>query len=336
MTCPRSLTLIVLLALALLAAPLAVVLFVVPTDAAAQTAKIPRVGVLSDEASPAKSPGPFRRGLRELGYVEGQNISIEYRYAEGRQNRLAVLAAELVGLNMDVILAVGTPAAQAAKNATKTIPIVFTRIGDPVGVGLVPVLARPGGNLTGVSILTVATGAKRLELLKETLPRITRVGVLWDPSFPPATLELKEIEGAARSLKVRLQLVTVRDPSEFDKAFAAITNEGADALFVSISQMFADQRTKVTALAAKSRLPAIFSRSEFVEAGGLMSYGPDFTVVYHRAAAYVDKILKGTKPGDLPVEQPTKLQLLINLKTAKALGLTIPQSLLIRADEIIE
>ena len=306
---------------------------------AQQPAKVPRVGVLSDESTalgPVPS-GAVRDGLRELGYVEGQTIAVEYRYSEGRPDRLPGLAAELVGLKLDVIVAVGTPAALAAKGATRTIPIIFTRIGDPLAIGLVSNLARPGGNLTGVSLLTYELSAKRLELLKEAIPGVTRIGVLWNPTFPPAGLELKELEGrgAARSLGLQLHTAAARSPEEFEEALRAVARERVGAITVLTDQMFTDQRKRIANLVAKTRLPAMFVRSEMVEAGGLMSYGTSYADVHRRAAAYVDRVLKGANVGDLPVEQPTKFEFVINLKTAKSLGLKLPQSLLQRADRVI-
>ena len=267
--------------------------------------------------------------------TKGQNLAIEYRYDEGKHDRLPALAAELVGLKLDVIVAIGTPAALAAKGATKTIPIVFTRIGDPLVVGLVPNLARPGGNLTGVMLLTYALSAKRLQLLREAVPGVTHIGVLWNPTFPPAGIELKEIEGVARSSGLRLQSVAVRRSEEFEGALQTMTREHVGALTVLTDTMFTEQRKRLVALVAKSQLPAIFVRSELVDAGGLMSYGTNYPDVHRQAARYVDKILKGARPGDLPVERPTTFELVINLKIAETLGLELPQSLLVRADRVI-
>ncbi len=317
------------LALLLFARPLAV-----DTQ---QPAKVPRVGILSDE-SPllgAKAFEPFAQGLRDLGWAEGQNIAFERRYAEETTEVLPNLAAELVGLQPDVILAVGTPAAQAAKTATQTIPIVFTRAGDPIGSGLVPSLARPGGNLTGVSVQMRDLAAKRLELLIAAVPDAKRVGVLWDPSFPPAGPQLREIEWAARSLNLGLVPAEVQATDDIEPALLAIVEQRADALIVVPGPIFGEHSQRMVDLAVKARLPAMVSRGD-VEAGGLMSYGPNFPAMYRRAAVYVDKILKGAKPADIPVEQPMKFELVINLKTAKALGLTIPRTLLALADEVIE
>jgi len=307
---------------------------------AQQAAKIARIGYLAGNL--AASPHlleAFRQGLRDLGYVEGRNVVIEYRDAEGKLERLPALAAELVALKVDVMQVGGTPHALAAKQATKTIPIVFAAAADAVGSGIVPSLARPGGNVTGLSLLAPELVGKGLELLKQAVPRVSRVAVLWHPGVFPERTEkdmLKEAEVAARALRVRLQFVEARGPADFDRAFSDMTRAGAGALTLLTSTMFLSERRRLVDLAAKHRLPAVYPWREGVDAGGLMSYGPDFADLFRRAATYVDKILKGAKPADLPVEQPTKFELVINLKTAKALGLTIPQSLLGRADEIIQ
>ena len=315
-----------LVAVLLLAAPVAV-------------EAIPRVGLLSDEAltdDAAAGAPAVREGLRAIGYVEGQNIVVESRLAEWNSDRLPSLAQELVRLKVDIVVAIGGPAARAAKNATQTTPIVFARVGDPVGLGLVSTIGRPGGNITGVSVAITEFGAKRLELLREAVPGLKRVGALLDPTFPPAALELKVLEGAARSLRVELDVSAVRDVKEFERALLTMTRKHVGAVEVLPSQLFTGQRNLITDLVAKSRLPAMFQRSEFVAAGGLMSYGPSYTEMYRRVAVYVDRIIKGAKPADLPVEQPTKLELVINQKTAKALGLKISPSLLLRADQIVE
>jgi putative ABC transport system substrate-binding protein len=291
-----------------------------------------------------KTQGPhfgvdaFRQGLRELGWAEGRNIVIDYRFAEGRLDRLPDLAAELVRLKVDIIVAQATPGAAAAKNATETIPIVMVPVGDPVGLGLIASLARPGGNVTGVSYSVggLEIAGKQLELLKETLPKVRRVAVLSNPANPAHALVIRELNVAARSLGVQLQLLEARGPNEFDGAFAAMATERVGALLVVADTMFVLQRTRLADLAARSRLPAAYGWREHVEAGGLMSYGPSLRDLFRRSATFVDRILKGAKPGDLPVEQPTKFELVINLKTAKALGLTIPPSLLSRADHISE
>jgi putative ABC transport system substrate-binding protein len=281
----------------------------------------------------------FRQGLRDLGYVDGRSVVIEYRDAEGKYDRLPARAAELVALKVDVIVAADTPAALAAKQATRTLPIVFIGAGDPVTIGLVTSLARPGGNVTGLSLLAPELVGKRLELLKQAVPGVGRVAALWQPGFVGERTEkdmLKEVEVAARALGVRLQFVGARGPADFDRAFSDMTRARADALTVLGSAMFANERRRVVDLAAKNRLPGVYGFREYVDAGGLMAYGPNVADLFQRAATYADKILKGAKPGDLPVEQPTKFELVLNLKTAKALGLTIPQSVLVRADQVIE
>jgi putative ABC transport system substrate-binding protein len=280
----------------------------------------------------------FLRGLRGLGYVEGRNVVIEYRDAEGKPERLPALAAELVALKVDVIVAPPTLAALAAKQATKTLPIVFA-VADPVGSGLVTSLGRPGGNVTGLSQLAPELVGKCLELLTQAVPGVSRVAVLWEPGAFGGRTEkdmLKAADGAGRALGVRLQFVEVRGPADIDRAFSDMTRARAGALTVLPSGMFNNERRRVVDLATKDRLPAVYSWREFVDAGGLMSYGVDLADLWRRAATYVDKILKGAKPADLPVEQPTKFEFVINLKTAKALGLTIPPSVLGRADQIIQ
>jgi putative ABC transport system substrate-binding protein len=308
---------------------------------AQQAAKIARIGLLAN--NPAASPHlteAFLQGLRDLGYVEGRNVVIEYRNAEGKFERFPALAAELVALKVDVIVASGTPAALAAKQATRTLPIVFAAAGDPVTDGLVTSLARPGGNVTGLSMLiTPELVGKRLEQLKQAVPGVTRVAVLWQPGAFPERTEtdiLKGADVAAQALGVRLQFVEARGAADFDRAFSEMTRARAGALAVLPSAMLFTDRRRLVDLAAKNRLPAGYSSREFVDAGGLMSYGANLADVFRRAAVYVDKILKGAKPGDLPVEQPTKFELVINLKAAKALGLTIPQSVLGRADQVVE
>jgi putative ABC transport system substrate-binding protein len=302
---------------------------------AQQAAKVARIGFLGfNLATNPHLPEAFRQGLRDLGYVEGRNVVIEYRDAEGKSERLPALAAELVALKVDVILAGGDPQALAAKQATRTLPIVFTAVGDPVSMGLVTSLARPDGNVTG---LTSTTGldlvGKRLELLKQAVPGVSRVAVLWQRTDKDT---LTGAEAAARALGVRLQVVEARGSADFDRAFSDMTRARAGALSVFGGAMFANERGRLVGLAAKNRLPAVYPAREYVDAGGLMSYGPNLADLFRRAATYVDKILKGAKPADLPVEQPTKFDFVINLKTAKALGLTIPQSVLGRADHVVE
>jgi ABC-type uncharacterized transport system substrate-binding protein len=316
-------------------------LLAVPLAAGAQPAvKVYRIGLLG--GSPPNSPGGrrswegFFQGMRELGYVEGQNILVEGRWYGDHTDRLPALAAELVRLKVDVIVAGAPPAPEAAQRATSTIPIVMANHSDPVGSGLVASLAKPGKNVTGMSTLAPELVGKRLQLLKEVVPGISRVAVLSNPTVPSQALELKEAKVAAGSLKVQLQLLEARAPGDFAGAFSAMTKERAGGAIILVSSMFNAERSRIAELAARSRLPAISSLKEFAEAGGLMAYGIDVHESFRRAATYVDKILKGAKPADLPVEQPTKFELVINLKTAKALGLTVPPSLLQRADEVIQ
>ena len=315
---------------ALLAAPLAA--------EAQQATKVPRIGYLGlNLATSPHLAEAFRQGLRDLGYVEGRNAVIEYREAEGTFERLPALAAELVSLKVDLIVAGAYQATLAAKNATKTIPIIMVAVADPVRIGLIASLVRPGGNITGLTLLagTEIVG-KHLELLKEAVPNLSRVAVLSNPANPMHVIRLREVEVAGRSLRVQLQILKAQGPEEFASAFAAMTRERAGALYVVGDPMFVSHRRRLAELAAKSRLPAVYELKDHAEAGGLMVYGPSTLDMYRRAATYVDKILKGAKPGDLPIEQPTKFELVINLKTAKALGLTIPPSLLQRADQVIE
>jgi len=314
---------------ALLAAPLAA-----PPRAAGNG---PRVGFLFYGA-PGPSPelDAFQRGLRDLGYLEGQNITVDYRFAAGELQRLPALAAELVRLKVNVIVAPGTPASMAAKNATSTLPIVFVGVADAAGAGLIASIARPGGNATGLTSISAALGGKRLELLKVVAPKATRVAVLYNPADQSNVLVLTELQKSSRALGLTLQPLAVRGPGEFEGAFASMSRERAQALFVAAGVLTTEHRKSLVALAARSRIPAMWGERQFVEAGGLMSYAVDFYDEIRRSATYVDKILKGAQPGDLPVEQPTIFELVINLKTAKALGLSVPQSLLSRADQIIE
>jgi putative ABC transport system substrate-binding protein len=330
----RTYTLIALLILppALLVAPLA---------AEAQKAgTVARIGFLGTASPSTRSPGldAFRQGLRELGWVEGQNTVIEYRLAEGRRDRLPALAAQLARLGVDVIVTVGTQGVLAAKNATETIPIVMIAgSADPVGLGLIASLARPGGNVTGSSFsVDPKIASKLLELLKETVPKVRRVAILSNPTNPAHAAVVENTTLAARSLGVQPQLLGVRGPDELDAAFAAMAKERVGALLVLADVVFSFHRTRLVTLVAKSRLPAAYSDRDLVEAGGLMSYGPSLRDLFRRSATFVDKILKGAKPGDLPVEQPTNFELVINLKTAKEFRLTIPQALLQRADEVIQ
>ena len=303
---------------------------------AQQSAKIPRIGYLGSVSSSARI-GAFRQGLRELGYVEGKNIFIEWRHHEGKLDRLPALAAELVRLKVDVIVTAGPPAARAAKESTVTIPIVMTQVGDPVGSGFVASLARPGGNITGLSSLAPELNGKRLELLKEIVPKLSRVAVFGTSTSPDNAQSLREVELAAGALKVKPQYLDIRDPKDFETAFRAAVKGRAEAVLMLVAGSIASAgRTQVVDLAVKSRLPVIYTGRLFVEAGGLMTYGVNQNDVDRRAATYVDKILKGRKPADLPVEQPTKFEFIINLKAAKQIGLTIPPNVLARADKVIK
>jgi len=313
----------------LLAAPLAA--------EAQQAGKVYRVGFLWD--SPAVFPDAieaFLRGLRDLGYVEGRTIAIEYRWAEGKPERMRELAEELVRLKVDVIVAPSSIYVEATKRATSAIPIIFMSHADPMLSGHVASLARPGGNITGLSLMMTETSAKGLELLKEAVPGLARVAVIWDPATPSAKPALNAVEVMGRALGLRIQPVAVRSATEFDSAFSAISRERADAVLVLSTPIFIAGAKRLAELAITHKLPSMFGPRHHVEAGGLMSYSPDRADQWRRGAIYVDKILKGAKPADLPVQQPTKFEFVINLKTAKALGLTIPPSLLQRADEVIQ
>jgi putative ABC transport system substrate-binding protein len=315
------------LTLGVLAAPLAA--------EAQEAGKVARIGVLHSGSPPDPFEEPFKQGLRELGYVEGRNISIECRWAEGRDERLPGLAADLVRLKVDVIVA-ASQAAVAARQATTVIPIVMPTITDPVRLGLVASLARPGGNAIGFATQNDELPGKWMELVKEILPKVSRVAVLVHLTYDGG-VQLKASEAAARSLGVRLQALKVERLDDFETAFAELQRNRAEALIVSSSPLFYVHRTRLVEFAAKHRLPAIYHQSEFVVGpGGLMSYGPDFRDLVRRSATYVDRILRGARPGDLPVQQPTKFELVINRRTAKALGLTIPESLLLRADRLVE
>src|SRR6266498_2708840 len=307
---------------------------------AQQPTKVPRIGYLSadDAASESSRAEPIRLALRELGYIEGQNLAIEYRYAEGKRDRLPELAAELVRLKVDIILVTGgDPGIRAAKNATKTIPIVMSGSGvDPVEADFVESLARPGGNVTGVTNLGSELGGKRLELLKEAVPKLARVAVLYDPTSRNNVLELKEVQTAAGALGLTVRSWEVRGTDGFERVFAALSKQRPDGLYVPGGPLLYANQKRTIGFALKSQLPSAYNRREDVEAGGLMYYGADRADSYRRVAYYVDKILKGAKPADLPVEQPTKFELVINLKTAKQIGLTIPQSMLYKADKVIK
>jgi putative ABC transport system substrate-binding protein len=318
-----------------------IILILVPLAAETQQpAKVPGVGYLTpwSDSDPGRQRGleAFRQGLRELGYVDGQNIAIESRSAEGKDDRLPALAADLVRSKVDVIVAQSGAATRAAQQATRTIPIVMSLANDPVGSGLVASLARPGGNVTGLTIMAPDLVGKRLELLKEVVPKVSRVALLWNPDNPANAAMSREAEAAARALGVRLQTLETRNHQEIEDAFAAMIRERTGAFLVLSDAIFFTQRRQIAELAAKGRLPSITGTRDYPDAGGLMAYGPDQLDLERRAATFVDRILKGAKPGDLPVEQPTKFELVINLKTAKALGLTIPPSLLARADQVID
>jgi putative ABC transport system substrate-binding protein len=305
---------------------------------AQQPAKIPRIGYLANTSPTADSARyeAFRQGLRELGYVAGKNIIIEHRSTAGKSDRVAALLTELVRLKVDVIVSTGPTVTRAAKQATTTIPIVMTQEGNPVGSGFVASLARPGGNITGLSTLGPDLSGKRLELLKEVVPKLSRVAVLGTSTIRAHAGFLKEHEPAAAALGVKLQFLDVLDPKDIETAFRAASEGRADGLMVLSGPVLNGNRTQVLDLAVESRLPAIYNFAEFVEAGGLMTYGVSTTDLSRRAAIYVDKILKGRKPADLPVEQPMKFELIINLRTAKQIGLTIPPNVLVRADRVIK
>ena len=310
----------------LLAAPLAA--------EAQQAGKVYRIGFLRAGQPPESYLDAFQQGLRERGYVYGQNVVVELRATDGSVDPLPRLTEELLRLKVDVFLASAAPAALAVRKATTSVPIVFVGVVDPVGLGLVPSLGHPGGSITGLATTSADLAGKRLELLREIVPGLRRVAVLWHPANPSNPIQLKGAQAAARTLGMRLEPVSIQGPNDFDSAGEAVP--GTDGLLCLESPLFTTHRAGLAELAAKNRLPAIYGQSEYVEVGGLMSYGTHFKDLYRRAAWYVDKILKGAKPGDLPVEQPTKFELVINLKTAKALGLTIPPSLLQRADQVIE
>ena len=307
--------------------------------AAQQPTKIAKIGYLATGTSAAAAfyVEAFRQGMRELGYVEGKTFVLELRYGEARSERLPELARELVALKVDVIVATIDPAIAAVKQETRTIPIVMAFSTDPVGTGFVASLARPGGNITGLSTISPELGGKRLELLREVVPGLSRVAFLWNPDVRGNVFDYKETESAARSLRLQLQSVEVSRGEELDRALSAVTNQRAQALIVPAGNpVEVTKRDQIVSFAQRSRLPSISGDKEYVNAGGLISYGPSASGMFRRAAVYVDKILKGAKPADLPVEQPTKFELVISLKTAKALGLKIPQSLLVRADRVIE
>ena len=303
---------------------------------AQKQATIPRMGVLLLGAPPNTNLDVFIQGLRELGHIEGKNILIEYRFAEGKEDHLPELATELVRLKVDAIFTAGTPAIFALKQATKTIPIVFFSTSDPIGTGVVASLAHPGGNITGISALASDLWPKRLELLKEISPKLSRVAMLWNKNNDGMALEAKATQEVARPLGVTLQDRGVKDPNELEVVFAVMTKDRPDAFLALMDPVLNSHRKRILDFLAKNRLPAIFQSRDWVEAGGLISYGPIYSDLYRRAAVQMDKILKGTKPADIPVEQPTKFELVINLKTAQQIGLTIPPNVLVRADKVIK
>ena len=324
----KPIALILALILAVLAAPLAA--------EGQQVGKVYRIGYLSIASGPSPRTEALRQGLRELGYIEGKNITIEYRFAQEKADRLRGLATELVNLKVDLIVTGGPTATRAAQQATRTLPVVMAWGGDPVEARFVASLAQPGSNITGLTSMATELGSKRLGLLKEAVPHISRVAVLWNPSHSEASASFRETEGATRTLGLSLESIEVRSAADLEGAFRRAVTRHADALTVLLDPVTLLNEAKVAELAARSRIPSIFYERRFATAGGLMAYGPLDEDLHRRAAGYVDKILKGAKPADLPVEQPTKFELVINLKTAKALGLTIPPSLLQRADEIIQ
>lgn len=305
---------------------------------AQQPAKIPQIGFLgnSTAALEADLVGPFRDGLRDLGYEESRNVVIEYRWAEGNYDRFPALIAELVALKVDVIVTAGTPAALAVKNATASIPLVMVAVGDPVGTGLVASFARPGGNNTGLTSLAPELEGKRLELLREVVPKLSYIAVLWNPANAYMVTTEKEVQAAAKVLHMKVLSLGVRTPEELDTALATVLKEQPGALNVLADRLFLHNRAHIVDFAAQHRLPGVHAYRELVVAGGLMSYGPSYADMHRRAAIYVDKILKGAKPADLPVQAPTKFELVINLKTAKGLGLAVPPTLVALADEVIE
>jgi putative tryptophan/tyrosine transport system substrate-binding protein len=305
---------------------------------AQQPAKIPRIGFLGNSTATMEANliGPLRDGLRELGYEEGRNVIIEFRWADGKYDQFPALVAELLAAKVDVIITAGTPATLAIKKATSTVPLVFIAVGDPVGTGVVPNLGRPGGNITGLSSIAPDLEGKRLELLREVVPKLSHVAFFLNPANAFHTASMRQARVAAQSLGIKLQPMEVNKSEQLDGAFASIVKEKPDALLILADRVFLHNRKRMMEFAIQQRLPSVNAYRELVEAGGLISYGPSYEDMHRRAAVYVDKILKGTKPADLPIEQPTKFTLLINLKTAKTLGLTVPPTLVARADELIE
>ena len=320
-------------------AALSFVLFTVGFSVhAQQSAKVPRIAYVGGTALAANADRveAFKQGLRELGYVEGKNIVVEWRFADGEESRLPALVAELVRLKIDIIVAGGPSVTRAAQKATSTIPIVMGFHLDPVGSGAIASLARPGGNITGLSTMAVDLNGKRLELLKEAFPKVARVAFLWQSGGTDGNMAFSGMEAAAKALRLKLLSLEVRGPDDFDSAFARAKRDGVQALIASPGGIINTEQRQVLNLAAKNRLPAMYPTSDFVEAGGLMSYAPNLEDLWRRAADYVDKILKGTKPADIPVEQPTKFEFIVNLKSAKQIGVTVPPNVLARADRVIK
>jgi len=309
-----------------------------PLAEAQQPGKIPRIGFLGNSTAALEKNlvGPFREGLRELGYVEGKNILVEYRWAEGKYERFPSLIAELVAQKVDIIVTAGTPAVLAVKKAASSIPLVMAAAGDPIGTGLIESLAHPGGNITGLSGMVMDLEAKRLELLREVIPALSHVAVFWNPVSPLQVNSEREVHAAAGALKMKVLSLGVQAAEQFDNAFVTIRKERPGALLVLPDRLFLHNRARIMKFATKQHLPGVYAYVELVEAGGLMSYGPSYADMHRRAATFVDKILKGRKPSDLPVEQPTKFDFVINLKTAKQIGLIIPPNVLARADKVIK
>ena len=304
---------------------------------AQQSGKIPRIGFLGNSTAALEENlvGPFREGLRNLGYVEGKNILTEYQWAEGKYDRFPALIGELVAQKVEVIVTAGTPASLAVKKAAPSIPLVMIAVGDPIGTGLIKSLANPGGNVTGLSSMAVDLEGKRLELLREVIPKLSHVAVFWNPASPFQVNSEKEVQAAARAFKMKVLSLGVQSPEQFDNAFATIRKERPRALLVLADRLFLHNRARIMEFATKQRLPGVYAYQELVEAGGLMSYGPSYADMHRRAATFVDKILKGRKPSDLPVEQPMKFEFIINLKAAKQIGVTVAPNVLVRADRVI-
>jgi len=304
---------------------------------AQQPGKIPRIGFLGNSTAALEENlvGPFREGLRDLGYIEGKNILLEYRWAEGKYDRFPALIGELIAQKVDIIVTAGTPASLAVKKAAPSIPLVMIAVGDPIGTGLIESLAQPGGNVTGLSSIAVDLEGKRLELLREVIPNLSHVAVFWNPASPFQVNSEKELQAAARGFKMKVLSLGVQSPEQFDHAFATIRRERPRALLILADRLFLHHRERIMEFATKNRLPGIYAYLELVEAGGLMSYGPSYADMHRRAATFVDKILKGRKPSDLPVEQPMKFDFVINLKAAKQMGVTVPPNVLVRASRVI-